>query len=255
MERTRSTSFDAYRKRFLCDGRLRAVVSVFCDAAAMSPSLSTWESQLADAAVYGAFGIHPHNARHYSDALERRVIDCLAHPKAVALGECGLDYGRDASPRDVQRTVFERQLLLAVRLAKPVVIHSRNADDDTLAIMQRALPPDWRIHLHCFTSSAAAATRLLDAFPNLCIGVTGFITHRSSSATREAVKSAIPLSRLLLETDAPYMAPATMGKGALCHPTNVAEVAAEVAAIKGVSPDEVAAATTRNACALYGFSV
>lgn len=105
--------------------KLEGVISVFCDPAALSPSFGTWQEQLQTDIIYGIFGIHPHNAKYYSDSVEEKIIECLKHPKAVAWGEMGLDFFKDISPREVQLTAFEKQLKKAVELSKPIVIHSR----------------------------------------------------------------------------------------------------------------------------------
>ncbi len=191
----------------------QGLVAQFCDPASVSPSLGVWEALLCLGGVYGAFGCHPHHAKHYSESWEGRIREALTHPKAVALGECGLDYHRSASPRDVQQQVFARQLLLAVEVGKPVVVHCRNAEADALRIMQEHLPADWLVHLHCYTGNASNAQKFLSAFSNLYIGFTGYITqsHGDAAQTRAAIRDTIPLNRVLFETDGPWMCPRAAG--------------------------------------------
>ena len=192
-----------------CEG----LIAQFCDPASVSPSLGVWEALLRLGGVFGAFGCHPHHAKHYSDSWEERIRDALQHPKAVALGECGLDYHRSASPHDVQQRVFAAQLTLAVALGKPVVVHCRQAEPDTLQIMQDCLPREWRVHLHCYTGNASNAAKFAAAFPNLYFGFTGYITqsHGDATATRAAISGEIPLQRILFETDGPWMCPRAAG--------------------------------------------
>ncbi|KAJ7191663.1 hypothetical protein GGX14DRAFT_481237 [Mycena pura] len=166
-------------------------------------------------------GVHPHQAKHYTDAVEADIMEAMAHPRCVGWGEMGLDYHYDTSPRPIQREVFARQLRCAVRLNKPLTIHSREASEDTERILKQEVPKDHKIHIHCFTDSPAFAQRLLDWFPNLYIGITGVITYSSNTDTSTAVRnmflpsssgstasSPSPRLRILLETDAPYMVPA-----------------------------------------------
>jgi len=124
---------------------------------------------LAEAKVYGAFGLHPHNAKYYDDNLEKRIEQCIveAGPKAVAWGETGLDYHYNHSTKEQQQIAFRRQILKAVELKKPLVIHSREAEDDTFQIMKDLLPADHPCHIHCFTDSKAQAERLLANFTKL----------------------------------------------------------------------------------------
>ncbi|KAJ7148963.1 Metallo-dependent hydrolase [Mycena crocata] len=176
-------------------------------------------------------GVHPHNAKHYTDKVEADIIEAMAHPRCVGWGEMGLDYHYDTSPRPVQREVFARQLRCAVRLNKPLTIHSREADADTERILKDEVPKNHKIHIHCFTDAPAFAQRLLDWFPNLYIGVTGVVTYSSNTDTSTTIRNMFASSnstenlRIVLETDAPYMIPSTIyatpslagKKFPLCH--------------------------------------
>jgi TatD DNase family protein len=150
--------------------------------------------------VYGTFGVHPHNASEYSDEVEARMLDAMAHAKSVAVGEMGLDYHVMNSPRDVQLACFRRQLRWAVEVAqKPVVLHIRDAEADTRLVLEEVLAhrSHWRIHLHCFTGTREFASWALARFPNLFIGFTGCVTFPSATSLCDVVRD-VPLQRLLL---------------------------------------------------------
>lgn len=190
------------------------VVAQFCDPAAFSPSFGVYPELLKLDGVYGAFGLHPHHARHWSEPLASRIMEALAHPRAVALGEIGLDYKQMRSTKEEQLACFRAQLEIALGLerALPVVLHCAKAEADMLAMLLEVVPAarraDLVVHLHCFTGTGAQAKAFLEAFPRLFIGVTGFVTFGSGAALRAGLSSGdIPLGRLLLETDGPHMTP------------------------------------------------
>jgi TatD DNase family protein len=251
LEQSRLASFEALRQEKKFPPNFEACVCIFASPPSLAPSLSMWRELLADKTVFGAFGMHPHNARFYTDKLEATIEECLAHPRAVALGECGLDFFKDHSPRDVQREVFVRQLRLARRLRKPVVVHSRSAAAETLQLLSEHLPAEHPIHMHCFGDGPKEAEALLARFPNLFIGFTGVITFASAKPQREAL-AATPLERVLLETDGPYMAPTGAGER-LCHPGLIPWVAAAVAHIKQQPLRRVFEQTRENAKKMYGI--
>lgn len=222
-------------------------ITIACDPASISPALALLEIP----EVHAAFGIHPHDAKFYDDALEARLQEALGHPKAVAWGEIGLDYHYDFSPRDVQRDVFVRQIRQGVGMGKPLVIHTREAEEDTVGILEREVPRDWRIHVHCFTSSPAMAERLLATFPNLFLGFTGIVTFRNAQEL-QSVARATPLDRLLLETDGPYLAPVPH-RGQPAHPGHIPLIAAKIAELKGTGLEAVYAAARENTRKMYGI--
>jgi TatD DNase family protein len=166
--------------------------------------------------------------------------DLTAHPKVLAVGEIGLDYHYDFSPRDVQRAVFETQLELAADSGKPIVIHTREAWDDTMAILRRL----WRGGgiMHCFTGDAAQAQEALDLGFHLSYG--GVLTFPKAEAVRHAARIT-PQDRLLVETDCPYLAPVPH-RGKRNEPAFVVETVRRLAEVRGVAPELVAEATTRN---------
>ena len=204
--------------------------------------------RLADGYAFmsATIGVHPHDA---SKATEE-TFECLgrlaAHPKVAAVGEIGLDYHYDNSPRDVQRSVFAAQLAIAAEAGLPVVIHTREAWDDTVAILRE----HWNGPgvLHCFTGGAEQARQALDLGFHLAFG--GVITFPKAEAIRESARLT-PLDRLLVETDCPYLAPVPH-RGQRNEPAFLLETVKHLATIRGVTPGEIAGATTRNFHALFG---
>jgi TatD DNase family protein len=201
--------------------------------------------------LYAAFGVHPHEAAKWTDDVEARFRAAMEHPRVLAWGECGLDYFYDNSPRDVQQQVFVRQMQLAVELGKPLVVHTREAEADTVALMKEHLPAEWRVHIHCCTSSRAMVEPLLEHFPNLFVGFTGCITFGNADSIRDTL-AAVPVSRLLLETDAPYMAPMPF-RGQVCHSGMVPLIAARMAEVKGVTVQALLEQVRRNTTSMYGI--
>ncbi|KAI0745530.1 hypothetical protein C8Q76DRAFT_703949 [Earliella scabrosa] len=203
-----------------------AIVDVYCEA----PVQATWK-ELADSALteedrkekwgglnyWFVMGVHPHEAKDYTDEIEQNIIEAMSHPRCVGWGEMGLDYHYDNSPRDLQQEVFIRQLKHAVRLGKPLTIHTREAEEDTERILKEHVPKDHRIHIHCYTDSPEWAARMLSHFPSLYIGITGVITYATNLNTAEVIRRMAALSpsptaplRILLETDAPFMTPSNI---------------------------------------------
>jgi TatD DNase family protein len=189
---------------------------------------------------YATAGVHPHDASKADDAAFDRLRDLLSHAKVLALGEIGLDYHYDFSPRDAQRAVFARQLDIAAGAGKPVVIHTREAWSDTIAILrERYNGPGL---FHCFTGGPEEAREALEIGFHLSFG--GVLTFPKAEPVRQAARLA-PLDRILIETDAPYLAPVPH-RGKRNEPAFVVETARKLAEVKGVAPEEAAAATTRN---------
>ena len=201
-----------------------------------------------------AAGIHPHNAgRHSADvpgavaALEAR----LRQHGAVALGEIGLDYHYDLSPRDVQQEVFRRQIALARRLHLPVIIHTREATADTLAILRADGAGDITGVFHCFTGDDETAAAALEL--GFYLSFAGIVTFAKADALRQTARRT-PADRLLVETDAPYLAP-TPHRGRRNEPAYVARVVERLAEIRAVPPDELARETTANFLRLFAAPV
>ncbi len=187
-----------------------------------------------------AVGVHPHNATGYTDELERALAERLRDDKRVsAVGEIGLDYHYDLSPRDVQRSAFRRQLALAREAGLPVILHVREAHDDAFAIMAEEGFPEAGTLLHCYNLGPDELRRWLDAGCYVAFG--GALTFKKADEVREAARL-VPLDRLLTETDAPYMAPEPL-RGNECGPEYAVFTAEALARVRGVdgSPEELEA--------------
>jgi TatD DNase family protein len=246
LDRLGVASYPEFRSRSL-PADFAACLTIACDPEAFEPTRLLLEND----GVYGSFGVHPHDAEKYTPELETRLKEMLALPKTLACGEMGLDYHYDHSPRERQREVFARQVEIAVETKKPLVVHTREAEADTLAVMRGQVPRDWPVHVHCFTSSTALAESLLSDFPNLCIGFTGIITFKNAGDLRETVRR-VPIERILVETDGPWLAPEPH-RGKPAHPGHIPLILAKLAELKGVTTEEMTRATTGNASRVYGF--
>ena len=174
-------------------------------------------------------GCHPHNAQHYDDALEAVLRERLHDARVSALGEVGLDYHYDLSPREAQREAFRRQIRLAKEAGLPVVLHMREAHDDGFALLSEEGFPEAGTLLHCFNLDAAELARWVDAGCFIAFG--GPFTFKKAEEVREAAKL-VPADRLLTETDAPYMTPEPL-RGTTCGPEHVAFTAAKLADVRG----------------------
>lgn len=188
--------------------------------------------------VYATVGVHPLYAAEFDDDQEfyehiHEIAPFIGHPKVVALGEMGLDHHYDDPPRDVQRATFARQLDLARTLSKlPIIIHNREATDDVLAMLREAGMPGERYVFHCFTGSVAEVDRILDF--GAAVGFTGVVTFSNAKEVAEAADR-VPLDRLLIETDAPYLTPEPHRKVRVNEPRYVADVARFLAAKRGLA--------------------
>jgi TatD DNase family protein len=194
-------------------------------------------------AFFATVGIHPHDAAKAGPDDFKCLADLLAHPKVVAIGEIGLDYHYDFSPREVQNRVFIRQMEIAASAKKPIVIHTREAWDDTLALIEQHWPPDGIGGiLHCFSGGSVEARRALDLGFYLSFG--GIVTFPKALAVQEAAKSA-PRDRILIETDAPYLAPVPK-RGKRNEPALIVHTARKIAELRGESYEELCNTTAEN---------
>jgi TatD DNase family protein len=196
-----------------------------------------------DPDIWCTVGIHPHEAASQPDTDEAALVEYVRHPKVIGVGECGLDYHYDYAPRDRQAEVFRTHARAARRAGVPMVVHTREADADTARLLTEE-SDGGRLAgvLHCFTSGRELAMHGLDL--GFYVSFSGIITFKSAADLREIVK-AVPLDRLLVETDAPYLAPVPM-RGKRNEPAFVVHTAAAIAAMKGVSAEELASITTEN---------
>lgn len=202
--------------------------------------------------VYCSIGIHPDQSAEIAAQNSKEYLDVIAqqlsYEKAMALGEIGLDYYYDDdAPRDIQKKIFEEQLALAKDLDVPVIIHNRDAHQDTLDLLKKYRPKGI---MHCFSGSAEVAKEVLRL--GMYIGFTGVITFKNARRAVEAAAE-IPLDRLLVETDCPYMAPEPF-RGKRCDSTMLTRMIEKLSEIKGVNPQQFADQTFRNACEVYGIS-
>ena len=197
--------------------------------------------------IYAAVGLHPHEASIFDEDLEKRLIELISHPKVIGWGEIGLDYHYNYSPPEVQRGVFRRQLEIASERALPVIIHTREAEDDTITILKEF--PSLSGVMHCFTGSAGLARAALDL--GYYISFSGVLTFKNAGELRE-IASQAPLDRILVETDCPYLAPVPH-RGKRNEPAFVVETANEIARLRSASFETIAAATTANFRRLFAL--
>ena len=196
--------------------------------------------------VWAAAGIHPHEAQKAPADAMGQLRALLANPRVVALGEIGLDYHYDFSPREVQQDLFAQQLALAKELDVPVIVHDREAHEDTLRLLKRYQP---RGVVHCFSGSVEMAEEILKL--GMYIGLGGAVTFKNARKPAE-VAAMVPADRLVLETDAPYMTPVPF-RGQRCHSGLIRYTAAAIAAVRGEEPQALTDQARANACRLYGI--
>ena len=193
--------------------------------------------------LYGAVGVHPEDLASFDADAESLIREYLKHPKIVAVGEIGLDYYWDKSQIERQKEIFEKQILIAKEIGNPVLVHDREAHFDTLEILKKTKASDVGVVMHCFSGSPEFAMECVREGFYIALG--GVVTFKNAKKVKEVAKI-VPLERLLLETDAPYMTPVPY-RGKENQPAYVKFVAEEIANLRGVSFDEVANATTENA--------
>lgn len=193
--------------------------------------------------IHATVGVHPHDAVKADGTTYARLVELLQHPKVLALGEIGLDYHYDFSPRDVQREVFREQMRIAADARKPIVIHTREAWEDTLAMLEEHWKPTGLGGImHCFSGGPADARRCLDL--GFHLSFAGIVTFPKATELQEAARLC-PTDRMLIETDAPYLAPVPY-RGKRNEPAYVAQTAAKLAELRGTSTEEIVRATTEN---------
>lgn len=201
--------------------------------------------------VYAAVGIHPHDAAQADEKILQQLAElAAAEPKVVGFGEIGLDYAKKYCPKDVQIRVFARQLEAAKELRLPLIIHDRDAHEDTLRLLREKGPFPQGGVMHCFSGDAELARQVLDL--GFYLSIPGIVTFANATVMREAVRD-IPLDRLLLESDGPFLAP-TPFRGKRNLPKYLLYTAATVAELKEVTLDEIACQTSMNAEQLFTLS-
>lgn len=249
-------SFDADRTAVLSRASTAGITRLVVVGEDRSSSEAGVRLARAGMGIYAAAGVHPHNARHAGKDLESWLTACCRDVRTVAVGEIGLDFHYDRSPRDVQRAVLRRQLALARAVDLPVVIHSREALDDTLSIIaewagaggaERAAGGPVLGVMHCFGYDWTAAQQFLDH--GFMISIPGTVTYPRAESVREVARRT-PWDRLVLETDAPVLAP-QQHRGRRNEPAYLAETARAVAELRSVSVEDLAAQTAENARRLF----
>lgn len=200
--------------------------------------------------LYGAIGIHPSDAKQWNDESYELIKNLAKNPKVVAIGEIGLDYYWDKSFNDLQKEVLIKQISIAKELGKPVIIHDREAHGDTLQILKDTNAKEVGAVMHCFSGSPEFALECIKEGFYIALG--GVVTFKNAKKPQEVAKE-IPLDKLLLETDSPFLAPVPY-RGKTNTPAYVKLVAEKIAELRGISLEEVEEATTKNAQALFNFS-
>ena len=198
--------------------------------------------------VFCSVGTHPHHAHEESNIVSSAIVALTRHPKVVAIGEAGLDYHYDNSPRDLQERGFRTHIAAARETGLPLVIHARDADDDVAEILrEETVKGAFPAVLHCFTGGRALAFTAIEL--GLSISFTGILTYKKTDELR-AIARDLPADRILVETDSPYLAPGKF-RGKRCEPSYVVETAKVLAETRGVSLDEIGRQTTDNFFRLF----
>lgn len=241
-----SEAFDADRKELLNALPDQGVCGIINCASDMASSLTSLE--LADEFdfIYAACGVHPHEAEGCKDGYISVLKKLCAQEKCVAVGEIGLDYHYDFSPRERQIEVFERQIKLANELDLPIIVHDREAHEDTMNLLKKYKPKGV---VHCFSGSAEMAKEIIKL--GMYIGMGGAVTFKNAVKPVEVTRM-LPLDRLLLETDAPYMTPVPF-RGKRCDSAHIAFTAEKIAEIKGIDSQQLIDICNENAKRLFGI--
>lgn len=218
----------------------------------ISTRRSEWAQVIGTAETHGdvwaSVGIHPHEADAHADLGEQALLDATDHPRVIGIGETGLDYYYDHSDRAVQRDLFRSHIAVSRRTGLPLIIHTRDAEDDTAQILAEEMGKGaFPALIHCFTASAGFARIVLDL--GLTISLSGIVTFKNAKDL-QAIAAELPEDRLLVETDAPFLAPVPH-RGQVCEPAFVADTARFVAGLRGVDPQALAESTTRNFFQLF----
>jgi TatD DNase family protein len=201
-----------------------------------------------EADVWATVGIHPHEADSHVEVDTARLVEASAHPRVIGIGETGLDYYYDHSDRDRQRASFRSHIAAARETGLPLIVHTRDAEDDTAEILADEMGKGaYRGVIHCFTASAAFAEKALDL--GLYISISGIVTFKSAKDL-QATAAKLPVDRLLLETDSPFLAPVPH-RGRPCEPAFVADTARFLAGLRGVEAQELEEETSRNFFKLF----
>lgn len=198
--------------------------------------------------IYATVGLHPHDAKRFTPQTLREIALLAEHPKVVALGEMGLDYHRNLSPKSVQKRVFEEQLDLATQLDLPIVVHNRNAFDDILSILENHSQLTGGV-LHCFSENTKSMDRVIDV--GFHIGIGGPVTYKKSQDLKQVVK-VMPADSFLIETDCPWLAP-QLRRGKRNEPAYITEIATKIAELRQVTIESVGQTSSQNFRKLFSI--
>ena len=248
------SQFDRDRAQVLERAWAAGLVAIVNAGADLPSSRAGVELAQKHARVFAAVGVHPHDAKELTAEVLTELESLARSPKVAAIGEIGLDFYRDLSPRPVQRKAFEAQLGLAAKLGKPVIIHDRDAHAEVMAILRdwaRTVTRPEKGVLHCFSGDLEMAEEAVEM--GFLLSIAGPITYQNSRKLPE-IAAALPLNKMLVETDCPYLAPHPH-RGKRNEPAYVALVAEAIARLRGISPEEVGRATTANAARLFGLEM
>ncbi|MHC4984448.1 MAG: TatD family hydrolase [Planctomycetota bacterium] len=236
----------------LARARQAGVAACICAAANVHDSESAAEIAAANEGAFCMAGVHPHDAGAADHDYLERLAELADRPENVAIGEIGLDYHYEFSARGVQQEAFAAQVGLAARLGKPVVVHTREALPDTLAILRQAGARPERVVFHSFTGGGRETQQVLE--PGFWVSYSGIVTFNKADALREAA-AAVPDDRIMVETDSPYLSPEPVRKMKTNEPANVVHVARRLAHVRGAAPEDFAALTTANAVRFFALDI
>ncbi len=239
--------FGSDREAILKKVRNSGVGCIINAASSMNSSRISLELAKSHEIIYASVGVHPHDVQDMKESDLEILLAMTAFDKVVAIGEIGLDYYYDTAPIEIQKLWFREQIKLAVDLDLPVIIHSREAAQDTFDILHESNAHSVGGVIHCFSGSVEMAKRYVDL--GYYLGIGGVVTFKNAKKITQVVE-VIPLDRLLIETDAPYLAPVPY-RGKRNDSSHLAEVIAKIAEIKGITPEEVEKVTWENGQRLF----
>ena len=239
--------FEEDRDELLCSLKVKGVSHIVNCGCNLKSSLSTLNLAEKYDFIFAAIGVHAHEAEETTEDDLAEIEKLYSNKKVVAVGEIGLDYHYDFSPRERQIEIFERQLILANKLNLPVIVHDREAHEDTMNLLKKHRPKGV---VHCFSGSAEMAKEIVKL--GMYIGIGGAVTFKNAKKPIEVVEY-LPLDRLLLETDAPYMTPVPF-RGQRCDSAHIAYTAEKIAEIKGIEAQELIDICNENAKRLFNIT-
>ena len=241
--------FDSDREEVINRAKAAGIEYIINVASSLDGSKRSVELANKYDCVYASVGIHPHDAKELNESSFSAIKDLAKDKKVVAIGEVGLDYYRNLSPAGLQQAAFKKFLFLAKETGLPLIIHCRDAREDLLKILKKEMAAPIKGVIHCFPADEELLNSVLDL--GMYVSFTCNLTFKSAARSREMVKALVPMDRILVETDAPYMAPEGM-RGKRNEPLYMVKVVEQIAELKGLTPEDVARVTTLNCARLFG---